>query len=174
MRLITPLCRFALSVALCLAVSLPAFSADTIHMTIESSKHGQLHNIPVTSASTVGAQSHNAAAQKGKTGQHGTIRISREIDANSPHLQVMMTTDDLLKQVTIEFERTNQGKQQLYRSIKLTNAVVTQIQKGSGKTTASKSKGGSKEIETITMTYEKIVETNGSSGKTATDSWIQK
>lgn len=174
MRLITPLYRFALAAALCLAVSLPAFSADNIHMTIESSKHGQQHNIPVTSASAGTAQSHNGAAQKGKTGQHGTIRITREIDANSPHLQVLMTTDDLLKQVTIEFERTNQGKQQLYRSIKLTNAVVTQIQKGSGKTTASKGKGGSKEIETITMTYEKIVETNGSSGKTATDSWTQK
>ena len=174
MRLITPLCRFALAAGLCLAVSLPALAADTIYMTIESSKHGQLRNIPVTSASTgtAVAPSNNSASQKGKTGQHGTIRINREVDANSPHLRAMMTTNDTLKQVAIDFEKLVQGKRQLYRSIKLTNAMVTEIQ---NRKPASKSNSSSsKETEMITLTYERMAETNNSSGKTATDSWSQK
>jgi type VI secretion system Hcp family effector len=172
-RLITPLCRLALAV-LCLAVSLPAFGADTITMTIESSKHGQLRNLLVTSVSTgtAVAPSKTGAAQKGKTGQHGTIRISREIDANSPHLRAMMTSNDILKQVAIEYEKVVQGKRQLYLTIKLTNAVVTEIQ---DRKPGAKSNGGSsKETEVITMAYEKMAETNSASGKTATDSWTQK
>lgn len=179
MRLMTPVCRFALAAVLALAVSLPAHSGSTmsagttIHMTIDSSKHGQLRNIPLTSASgeTTVAQS-NKSAGKGKAGQHGLIKVDKEVDANSPHLQAMMTANDTLKEVVIEFQRVDKGKTEIYRTIKLTQAQITAIQRR--KPMNAKGSSSSKETELITISYERMEQTNSAGGKTATDSWTTK
>ncbi len=160
--------------ALCVAIALPVYAAagnNTIYMSIDS-KEGQLKKIPVISVEAVMQSPRDAASgmASGKR-QHTPIKIVKEVGTASPQLQKMAETNEVLPQIVFEFTVDTGGKQQVSRTMKLINAQVKSVQRtGTGKTSA---KGSSKEREEISLTYQRVEETDSNGKKTFTDSWTQ-
>lgn len=174
------LCGVALGAALWLAVaSLPASAAVNAYMKIDGAKQGEFKGeskrqgssqwIPVIAVShPVESPRDAASGQASGKRQHPFIKITKEWDAASPQFQRALTGNEALRQVVIEFVRTGpQGKEQVYQTVTLTNALVTHIQKV-GASHAGRS--NNTEQEEIELTFQKI-EVN-SNGKTSVkDDW---
>jgi len=170
-RLISPLRFFALALVLLTIDTLPGYSAtNNIYMSIETAGEGQpLKRIPVESVSltSVGVESSRDSRTGKASGkrQHAPIKITKEVDAASPRLERMAIGNEVLKLVVLEFTRSDAGKQQVYRTVKLVNARVAGIQK-----TRTPGGNSSKEIEEISLIYQEIQETNNNGGIKASDS----
>lgn len=168
--------RLALAAALCVAAALPAHAgANTIRMSIESSRQGQLKGtggkpwieVLQFDESVLSPRDASTGMGSGKR-QHAPIKITKEVGAASLQLQKALATGEVLKEVVFEFIRDNAGKQLAYRTIKLVNAQIVSIQRkvGSGRE--------SRELEEISFAYEKVEQTNNAGGKTPIDSWKTK
>jgi type VI secretion system secreted protein Hcp len=87
------------------------------------------------------------------------ITITKEWGAASPQFQRSLAEHESLKQVVIEFVRTgSQGKEQVYRTVTLTNAFVTRIQKRAASLAgrSDKMEQDKMEQEEIELTYQSI------------------
>lgn len=120
-----------------------------------------------------------ATGQASGKRQHGAIVFSKEWGPSSPQLFQALVTNEVLKSVLFEFFHTTpEGMEEVYHTIKLTNATVSNIKYTTGK---GESAGSAKttttfdthELEEVSLTYQKI-EVESKTGKTmATDDWKQ-
>lgn len=103
--------------------------------------------------------------------QHGTVKITKELDKSSPLLHQAMTNNENLTNVTIQFWRANPGTGQeiQHYTVTLINASVSSIRlwKPNTKDSAAVS---SPDMEEIQFTYQKIIWTWVDGGITSEDS----
>ena len=118
-----------------------------------------------------------ATGQASGKRQHGPITVTKEWGASSPQIFQALVTNEVLKSVLFEFIHTTpDGSEEVYQTVKLTNATVCSVQylTGTGesaesaKTTAAYD---THELEQVSFTYQKI-EMEHLPGKTsASDDW---
>ncbi len=103
--------------------------------------------------------------------QFSPITFTKEWGAASPQLLQALYSNETLKTVTFEFYRLDaSGKEYVYQAVTLTNANVAKINKEGGNLPSGKSVD-TYELETISLTFQKI-EITDSQGKTsAIDDW---
>jgi len=164
------------ALVICLAGASQIFAAFDTYMTIEGTKQGKFKGEAAGAGSGKIAISEfsymaNAPADKKMekmgmaTGrrQHSAITIRKSIDKSSPQLMEAMKSGEVLKSVDIEFFQPGSKGREVYKSLHLTNAVVSSIE-ASGKT----------EAVTITAESESFQATDKNGGKTAMDAWDAK
>jgi len=141
--------------------AIPAMAAFDAYMTIKGSKQGQLKGEATSEKIALKSVSHEsrdlATGMASGKRQHGTITITREVDAASPKFFQALSTNEVLNDVTIVFAAPGAGARKV-QTIDLKNATIVSDRKA----------GGS---ELITIEYATIEVTWTDGGKTATDDW---
>lgn len=103
--------------------------------------------------------------------QHGTVKITKELDKSSPLLHQAMSTNEKLTNVTIQFWRANPatGQEIQHYTVTLINASVSSIRlwKPNTKDPAAVS---FPDMEEIQFTYQQIIWTWVDGGITSEDS----
>ncbi len=146
--------------AAALLPAIPAMAAFDTYMTINGTKQGQFKGERMSEKIALTSVSHDSAmATRMATGkrQHGSITITREVDAASPKFFQALSTNEVLRDVTIVFAAPRAGARKV-QTIDLKNATIVSDRKA----------GGS---ELITIEYATIEVTWTDGGKTATDDW---
>lgn len=168
------------AMVICLAGASQIFAAVDAYMTIEGTNQGKFKG----EATGVGAGKiaisefnymANAPADKKMekmgiaTGrrQHSAITITKSIDKSSPLLMQAMKSGEVLKSVDIEFFHPSPKGPEVYKTLHLTNAVITSIQ-------ASGAGAGKTEAVTISAESESFQATGMNGGKSAMDAWDAK
>jgi type VI secretion system Hcp family effector len=153
--------RGAVVLVLCLGLALPVYAGNNVFMSITGprgpiqgdpkSPHGSQW-IPVAEfdESIVSPRDPQSGLATGKR-QHQPIKIVKEFDKSSPQLQRAMTTGEHLKEVVFQFYRNSGGKEELYETIRLTDALISSFQTRTGG-----SAHGNRPTEEITFQYEKV------------------
>jgi type VI secretion system Hcp family effector len=108
----------------------------------------------------------SSGATTGKR-QHGTITIVKEWGASSPQLKQAMDTGEVLTSVDIEFVHPGPKGPEVYKTIHMTNVMVSSI------TQSATGGAGSGKKETITFTaeMENIQMKSKDGNKMAMDDW---
>jgi|tagenome__1003787_1003787.scaffolds.fasta_scaffold20693633_2 type VI secretion system secreted protein Hcp len=103
---------------------------------------------------------------------HKPILITKEWGAASPQLFQALVTNENLKSVLFEFVKTNaKGEEEIYHTITLTNAAVSNIKSYLDLTDTSGDAYDAHELEDVSFVFQKI-EMENREGKTqAVDSW---
>ncbi|MDQ6887627.1 MAG: type VI secretion system tube protein Hcp [Gemmatimonadota bacterium] len=111
--------------------------------------------------------------------QHKPIVFTKEWGAASPQLFQALTTNEVLKSVLFEFSRTNaNGEEYVFQTIKLTNATVSAIKQYSAGATAEgaaaskRSADAGRQLEDVSMTFQKIEMENRDGKTAAVDDWM--
>ncbi len=102
---------------------------------------------------------------------HGPLTITKEIDKSSPKLFQALTSGEQLTSAKLEYYRISpQGKEELYYTVEIKNAIITSMHKFVPMCLepANKSMG---HMEAVSFTYETIIETWTPNGIEAQDSW---
>jgi type VI secretion system Hcp family effector len=122
---------------------------------------------PSVSEKTATPRDQSSGATVGKR-QHGTITIVKEWGASSPQLKQAMETGELLTSVDIEFVHPGPKGPEAYKTIHMTNVIVTSI------TQSATGGAGSGKKETITFTaeMENIQMKSKDGNKMAMDDWM--
>jgi type VI secretion system secreted protein Hcp len=104
--------------------------------------------------------------------QHNPVVFTKEWGAASPQLFQAAATNEVLKSVLFEFITTNTyGKEEVDYTIELTNATISGFE---GSLHIGEKAGpiiDTRELEVITLEFQKIVVTSVTGGTTATDNW---
>jgi len=110
--------------------------------------------------------------------QHKPISFLKEWGAATPQLFQALVTNENLKTVKFEFLQVDKttGKEGVYFTIDLTNATVADIKQSSGSADGAdaakhSSSQGIKELETITLAFQKITLTYVKDKTSAMDDW---
>jgi type VI secretion system secreted protein Hcp len=160
--------------------------AYEFYVTIEGAKQGKLKGESVRTLHqekipglrfdyTVKSPRDAASGQASGKRQHQPIKFTKEWGAASPQLFQALCTNEVLKSVLFEFMRTNdQGAEESYQTVKLTNASVAEIHQYTAPAgEAGQAARDTHELEDISVTFAKI-EIENVAGKTmATDDWKQ-
>jgi type VI secretion system secreted protein Hcp len=171
--------RRSLLLVVCLTL-LPSltYAAASYYLKIEGVNQGALKGqinrkgslwIPVLGVSQ-GVQSPRDVATGQASGkrQHKPIVIRKEVDAASPQLYRAAISHEALKEVLIDFVRTDpRGKEEVYQTITLRGAHIADIKKIGNRAAGDRPK----EEEEISITYEEIQVTDKMGKTTATDDW---
>lgn len=120
-----------------------------------------------------------ATGQMSGKRQHGTVRIIKEWDANTPMLLNALVNNERISEALFEFVRTDQKKaaEEVYFSIKLTDGTISEIvqRTGGGISGASSAKHDSRqdtmEIEVVHFTFDKIEWEHKIDKTMASDAW---
>jgi type VI secretion system secreted protein Hcp len=176
MRIRRSVLRIAVAAGFCLTLlGSTAYGAEKYYVKIEGSKQGQFKGeverngsrwIEIT-AFSAGVQSPRDASSGQVSGkrQHKPISITKEVDEASPQIFRAATTNEVLKDVVIQSVRPGpKGQEQVYQTITLTNAVISEVKRLSGK--------NKNEQERFQFTFQKIEVTNLQGKTTATDDWL--
>jgi type VI secretion system secreted protein Hcp len=104
--------------------------------------------------------------------QHQPVVFTKEWGASSPQFYTAAYTNEVLSAVAFNFYITGPtGIQQLDHTVKLTNATIVSVKQS----TSLPQQGGpvidSRELEEISLTFQKIEITSIPGGTTATDTW---
>ena len=113
-----------------------------------------------------------ATGQASGKRMHKPILVTKEWGAASPQLFQALVTNENLKSVLFEFVKTNaQGEEEIYHTIKLTNAAVSNIKAYLDLTDTTGDPYDAHELEDVSFVFQKI-EMENKEGKTqAVDSW---
>jgi type VI secretion system secreted protein Hcp len=118
-----------------------------------------------------------ATGQPSGKRQHGPITITKEWGPASPMLFSALVSNELLTSVLFEFYKTTpEGVEEVYYTVTLTNATVSQVHytTGTGESASSaktQSSYDTHELEEVSFTYQKI-EIESKTGQTmASDDW---
>ncbi|MEJ7830486.1 MAG: type VI secretion system tube protein TssD [Segetibacter sp.] len=102
--------------------------------------------------------------------QHQPVTIIKRWDGSSPQLFQALVTNELLKTVFFEFIRTNNnGEEQVYYTIKLTNASVISYEPSINQQNALSPEVY--ETEEVSFTFQRIEIENKLAKTVATDDW---
>ena len=106
--------------------------------------------------------------------QHRPIRVTKEIDKATPLLMNVLTNNETLTSVTLRFWRPNQsGSEQQYYTVELVNAHIVNIsQSNQHKLPPGWEAVPAPALETLTLTYQKIIWTWEDGSITAEDDWV--
>lgn len=102
---------------------------------------------------------------------HMPMTITKEVDKASPKLFQALTSGEQLTSAKLEYYRISpQGKEELYYTVEVKNAIITSMRKHVPVCLdpSNKSMG---HMEEVSFTYETIVETFTPDGIEAQDSW---
>jgi type VI secretion system secreted protein Hcp len=165
---------FAAALVVCLVAASQAFAAFDAYMTIKGTKQGQFKaettgagagKISISDFSYMASAptDRNAGMASGKR-MHSAFTIKKSIDQASPQLMQAMTTGEVLTSVDIEFVHPGARGPEVYKTLHLTDAVITSIR-------ASGAGAGKTEEITFTAESENVQAMNKSGGKTAMDDW---
>ena len=155
--------------------SSPALGADKFYVQFEGIKQGSFKGaiqrngspwIEIQSFSRGVVSPRDAATgQASGKREHTPILIVKQADAASAQISQAAHSNELLREVLIQSVRTGpNGKEQVYQTIKLTDAIIANVDRVAGSTR--------NEAERIRLTYQKIEVTDSKGGVTATDDWI--
>jgi len=160
------------------------------YVTITGTKQGQFkgESIREKHSSKLSGLSYNhtiqsprdvATGQASGKRQHGPIQITKEWGASTPQILQALVSNEVLKEVLFEFVQTTpDGMEQVYYTVKLTNATISAVQYTTGGGESAESAKTSAaydthELEKVSFTYQRI-EVDHKAGKTsATDDWRQ-
>jgi len=109
----------------------------------------------------------NTGAPSGRR-MHSVITIQKEVDAASPKLMKAMTGGETLTSVDLQFTHTGPKGPEVYKSLHLTNATITNIR------TVPLGGGKSDEIITIIADTQDVQMKSKDGGIMATDDWLSK
>src|ERR1035438_4913866 len=89
--------------------AIPAMAAYNVYLTIQGSKQGKIkgeaEKIPLTGVThDVAMTSDRATGMTSGKRQHGSITVTKTVDSASPKLLQAMKTNEVLSNVTIEFQ----------------------------------------------------------------------
>jgi type VI secretion system Hcp family effector len=173
MRIMMDLLRVAGRSLLCLMLTVSlAYGAQNYYMKIESAKSGTFKGgvsrkgslwIPVLEVS------HPAGREGLGKSQHKPIVVIKEIDGASAQLHRALTNNEVLKEVVIEFVRSDApgkeaGKETVYQTVTLTNATIAGLK-------TIRSGKQEKEEEEVLFTYQKMEVTDQLGKKRVADDW---
>ncbi|HEY2407214.1 MAG TPA: type VI secretion system tube protein TssD [Polyangiaceae bacterium] len=120
-----------------------------------------------------------ATGQASGKRQHGPITITKEWGASTPQSFQALVTNEVLKTVFFEFIHTTaDGAEEVYQTVKLTNATVCSVQykTGQGESAESaktQSTYDTHELEMVSFTYMRIEMENLPGKTSAADDWRQ-
>jgi type VI secretion system secreted protein Hcp len=171
-----------LGVLLVLALGVTVQAATTAYLTVVATKQGTFKGeinaknrkdaIPVLKLDFEVDAPHDAASglPSGKR-MYKPLVITKEIDGSSPQFLTALSSNEVLKSVTLELVRANKGvgmagEEATYYTIKLTNATVASIHQ-----ITQDNNGTSQVVEEISLAYQKIEVESPSAKTTAADSW---
>jgi type VI secretion system secreted protein Hcp len=109
--------------------------------------------------------------------QHKPIKFTKEWGPSSPQYFLALVTNETLSDVLFEFiKTTKEGKEEIYYTIKLVNATISNIAYTTGK---GESAGSAKtaaaydthELEEISFTYQRIEVEHKQAKTAAIDDW---
>jgi type VI secretion system secreted protein Hcp len=102
---------------------------------------------------------------------HMPLTITKEIDKSSPKLFQALTSGEQLTSAKLEYYRISpQGKEELYYTVEIKNAIITSMHKHVPVCLDPNNKSMG-HMEDVSFTYETIVETFTPDGIEAQDSW---
>ena len=115
-----------------------------------------------------------ATGQASGKRQHGMVTITKEWGASTPQLFQALVTNETLKSVLFEFvQTTREGQEEVYHSVKLTNATVAKLEQFCGTAAKNTEAYDTRELERVSFTFQKI-EIENKLGKTAaSDDWAK-
>jgi type VI secretion system secreted protein Hcp len=164
--------------------------AYEFYVTIEATKQGALKGESVREAHkdklaglsyshTITSPRDIATGQASGKRQHGPVTITKEWGASSPQLFQALVTNEVLKSVFFEFIHTTpDGAEEVYHTVKLANATVSQIRQvtGSGESSSSAKTSATydtHELEEVSFTYQRIEVENKPGQTSAEDDWTK-
>ena len=113
-----------------------------------------------------------ATGQASGKRQHNPVRITKEWGASSPQIFQALVTNEVLKSVLCEFVRADpKGQEEVYYTIKLTNASVSDLKQYLDETQTAGDYAG-KALEDVSFTFQKIEEEDKIANRAASDSWM--
>lgn len=102
---------------------------------------------------------------------HGPLTITKLLDKSSPKLFQALTSGEQLTDAKLEYYRISaQGKEELYYTVEIKNAIVTAVRKYTPVCLVVENKAMG-HMEEVSFTYETIIETFTPDGIEAQDSW---
>ena len=126
---------------LCLGLAVPGYAANTVFMSVigprgpiqgdPKSPHGSQW-IPVLEIDESIITRPDAVTGKSMAREQPPIKIVKQVDAASPELRKTEATGGRLKEVVFQLYRNNAGKDELYETIRLTEAIIAGIQNRGG------------------------------------------
>jgi type VI secretion system secreted protein Hcp len=104
---------------------------------------------------------------------HKPITITKEWDASSPQLFAALATNETLKTVLFEFVKADAaGREAIFYTVTLTNAVVSNVHSYLDLTDTSGDKFDARELEDVSFVFQKIMIENKESNTVAEDDWL--
>lgn len=104
---------------------------------------------------------------------HKPIVITKEWDAASPQLFAALVENENLKTVLFEFVKADvAGHEEIYYTVTLTNAVVSNIHSYLDLTDTSGDKFDARELEDVSFVFQKIEIADKESNTVAEDDWL--
>lgn len=153
--------------------------ALVFYVTIQGSKQGQFKGESVRATAKgkiegLAFSSELASPRDAATGQatgkrvHSPITFTKHWGAASPQLFQAAATNEVLKSVLFEFVRADKsGKEQVFQTVKLTNATISDLRRSLDEHTPDAALG----IDQVALVFQKI-EIADNAGKTsAIDDW---
>jgi type VI secretion system secreted protein Hcp len=105
--------------------------------------------------------------------RHHPLVITKEVDAASPKLFQALVTNEVLTSCKISFNKADlSGKQAVYYTIELVNAVVSSYKVFHAQDATSRERFDTHEQEEVQLTFQKITQTYTKGGITAVDDWL--
>jgi len=104
--------------------------------------------------------------------QHKPIVITKEIGASTPQFFQACVTNEVLTSVLFEFvHTTDKGAEEVYYTIKLTNATVSSVRQFTGEGSKHGEEVATHELEEIAFTFQKLDMEHKVAKTAATDDW---
>jgi len=120
-----------------------------------------------------------ATGQASGKRQHGPVTITKEWGPATPQIFQALVTNEVLKSVLFEFIHTTpDGLEEVYHTVKLTNATVAKVRQvtGTGESAASAKTTATfdtHELEEVSFTYQAIEVENLPGQTSASDDWTR-
>ncbi len=147
--------RPARVVALGLLLACPVWGATTIYMSIGAAHAAGTLRFPILSYERlIQPANHGSASGRGSEQERvGGLKITKPTGTESPMLHQMAASGRHLPEVVIEFYRSvPHGDPELYLTIKLTSAMITNVRELAGHGATSQLQN----VEEVTVEAEKI------------------
>jgi type VI secretion system secreted protein Hcp len=104
--------------------------------------------------------------------QHKPVIVTKELGASTPQLFQACVTNEVLTSVLFEFIHTTaEGKEEIYYTIKLTNATISSVRQFTAEAAKHEETAATHELEEISFTFQKLDMEHTVAKTAATDDW---